>query len=307
MLVAPGGGKDLHVLTKPSIDRAAVIRIAGRVVAGVSERDLTGLAQQIAYNILFALGPLLIFMTAFCGLITQRVNSDAQNPVEPVTDWLAANLPSSAANFLEEPVANALTTSPGFLLSIGGLLALWGAKGAMSAIIKGLNAAYGIEESRSWIAQTGTAIGLTVALAVSLLVTSALFFLGTDTGADVAGAIGLGQAWSTFSTWARWPVLVAIVTLLIVLFHQYAPDHKAPLRSYLPGAVFTIVATLLAAVGLSIYFQVSGGFTEAYGAFGAVLAFVFYLFVESLVILLGGLVNVIAREEGFGATPTEAT
>lgn len=274
---------------------STTIGIARQIVRDTRSRNLTGMSQQIAYNILFALGPLLIFITAFAGFVTQKVNADATNPVKPVTDWLNANLPNEAADFLQKPVENALTTSPGFLISFGGLFALWGAKGAMGAVMDGLNEAYGVEESRSWVVRTGTAIGLTIALAVALILSTGLFFLSSDLGQRVADDIGIGKAWATVSTWSRWPIMACLVVGMIVLLHRYAPNFRAPLVWYLPGAACTLLFSVVATLVLRIYFATTGSYSEAYGVFGAVLAFVFWLFVIGLVILLGGIVNSAVR------------
>lgn len=271
-------------------------QVAKHIYRDVRQKDLTGHAQQIAYNMLFSIGPLLIFITAFCGFVVQRVNAGASNPVQPVLDWLRDNLPSSAAEFLDEPVRQALNTSPGFLISFGGIFALWGAKGAISAIMNGLNTAYGIKESRSWPVRTGTAIGLTIGLALALIISSGVFFLGTDLGQTVADAIGVGSAFATASMWLRWPLVACLVVAIIVLLHRYAPDFSAPLRWYLPGAAFTLVLTVAATLGIRVYFAVSSGF-EAYGVFGAVLAFIFFLYIISLVILIGGVVNAAIQQE----------
>ena len=280
------------------------IAFARQFVRDVRSRRLTGMSQQIAYNILFALGPLLMFVTAFCGFVTQRLNAGSANPVEPVTDWLAANLPREAAQFLQEPVARALSTSPGFLLSFGGLLALVGARGAMGAIMEGLNEAYGVRETRSWVIRTGTAIALTVALAMALVVSGALLFLSTGVGQDIADRIGLGTAWSTVSTWLRWPLTAVLVVWVIVLVHRYAPNFRAPLRWYLPGAAVTVILMVLAALGLRVYFAVAGSYSEAYGVFGAVLAFVFFLYVAGIVMLVGGVFNSTLRGGPPGAAAT---
>lgn len=270
--------------------------VAKHIYQDVRHKNLMGHAQQIAYNVLFSIGPLLIFVTALCGFIVQQVNADASNPVQPVIDWLRANLPSSAASVLDEPIRQALDTSPGFLLSFGGLLALWGAKGAVGAIMNGLNTAYGIEETRSWPVRTGTAIGLTIGLALALVLASGMFFLGTELGQTVAEAIGLGSAFARASTWLRWPLVGFMVVAIIVLLHRYAPNFSAPLRWYLPGATVTLMLTLAASVGLRVYFAVSTGFA-AYGVFGGFLAFIFFLYILSLVILMGGVVNAAIQQE----------
>lgn len=270
--------------------------IAKQTFKDARERDLPGMAQQIAYNFLFALGPLLIFMTAFAGFVTQKVNSGSQNPVRPVTDWMNENLPGEAATFLREPVEHALTTSPGFLLSFGALLTLWGAKNAMAALIKGLNQALAVEESRPWVKKEAVAIGLTIALAAFVVVASLFYVLGTGLGDDLAGAIGLGAAWSTVSVWLRWPIIAAVIVLAVTLLHYFAPNHSAPFRWYLPGAILTVILWVISLLGLRIYFAVSGSFAEAYGVFGAVLAFVFWLYVMALVVLIGGVVNSAVQE-----------
>lgn len=255
------------------------------------ENDVTGLAQQIAYNILFAVAPLLIFLTAFSGLVIQQVNADIANPALPILDWLDTNLPSDAADFLKGPVESALTTSPQFLLSIGGVLTLWSAKNAMAALMKGLNAMYGLEDTRSFIKRNAVALLLTIGLAASILVSGTLQLLGTDVGQDIADWAGLGAVWETAVRWLQWPVTAALVTLVIVMIHRYAPRFDGPLRWYLPGAVVTTFGLALSTFGLQIYFARFGGFSAAYGVFGAVLAFIFWLYIASVVILAGGIVN----------------
>lgn len=255
------------------------------------DHDVTGLAQQIAYNILFAVAPLLIFLTAFSGLIVQQVNDDIANPALPILDWLDENLPSEAADFLRGPVESAVTTSPQFLLSIGGLLTLWSAKNAMAAIMKGLNAMYGLEDKRSFVKKYVVAFLLTIGLAASILIAGILQLLGTQAGEDIAGWVGLDAAWETTVRIAQWPVTAALVTLVIVLIHRFAPHFDGPLRWYLPGALFTTLGLVAATFGLQIYFASFGGFSAAYGVFGAVLAFIFWLYVAGVVILAGGIVN----------------
>lgn len=272
--------------------------IARRLFDDVRTKDLSGLAQQIAYNVLFALAPLLIFIVALTGWITQAVNAERSNPAEPVLRWMRDTLPSEAAAFLDGPVNAALTTQPGFLLSFGALVALWGARNAVSAVIKGLNVAYGVEDvKRSWLRQTLVSLALTIGIGVMIAGASFTFLLGTGLGMDLADAIGLGGAWATISSWLRWPLIAAVVILSVALLHRFGPNIDAPLRWYLPGAAFTVIAMLVATSLLGVYFSMSGGYSEAYGAFGAVLAFVFWLYLMGLLLLLGGVINDAVQKE----------
>src|SRR5690606_34449902 len=272
--------------------------VGKQILRALKEKDLSGLAQQIAYNILFALAPLLIFITAAAGAVTRAVNSDMQNPAEPVLRWMQDNLPADAANFLQEPVTNALQTDAGFIMSFGGLLALWGAKNAMSAIIKGLNIAYDVEEdSRGFVKQNLVAIGLTVGLALLVGLGGIIFVLGTGLGEDIANGIGMGSVWASASEWLRWPLIVVVLVVAVALIHSYGPNIDADLKWFFPGAAFTVVGVAIATVAVGIYFTFSGGFNETYGAFGSVLAFIFWLYIVGLIILLGGVVNMAVQKE----------
>ena len=256
-----------------------------------NESDVIGLAQQIAYNVLFAIAPLMIFLTAFCSLVIQRVNADIDNPVEPILEWLDENLPADAAEFLKGPVESALSTSPEYLLSIGGILTLWAAKNAIGAVMKGLNATYGLKDTRSYLKKNLIALLLTIGLAVSALVSGILQLLGTGVGQDIAVALGFGTEWDTAVRLLQLPITGLMITLIFVVIHRFAPMFQGPFRWYLPGALFTTIGLAVATYGLQLYFKTFGGYSAAYGVFGAALAFIFWLFVIGIVILAGGVVN----------------
>jgi membrane protein len=285
-------------------ERQAALAVVKRMVGEFREKEVSVLAQLIAYNLLFALAPLLIFLTSFTGLVARRVGLG--NTMNDVTAWLQENLPADAADALQEPIRAALETSPGSLVSIGGLITLWSAKNAMAALMRGLNGVYGVEETRSWVRQQAVSVGMTIALAVAIVGTGGFYVLGTDVGDGIADFVGLGSAWATVSTWLRWPVIAVLIVGLVTLLHYYGPDLDAPLRWFVPGAAFTVVFWAIATVGLRIYIGYSSGFSEAYGIFGAMLAVIFWLYVMSIVILLGGVLNHVVQRRVFGIEQREA-
>lgn len=285
-------------------EKRTVLAVAKRMFQEYREKDLSSSAQLIAYNLLFALPPLLIFLTAFAGLVAQQVGLG--NAMNDITDWLQENLPQDAASALQEPIAAALETSPGSLLSIGGLLTLWSAKNAMSALMRGLNQAYGVEDQRPWVRKQLVSVGMTLALAVAIVGTGALYVLGTSAGTGIADVVGLGDAWATVSTWLRWPIIAVLVVAAVTVLHIVGPHIDAPKRTFVPGAAFTVILWAIATVGLRIYIGLSSGFSEAYGIFGAMLAVIFWLYVMSLIILLGGTLNHVLRSAESGVESRES-
>jgi membrane protein len=253
--------------------------------------DLSGRAQQIAYNVVVTLAPLLIFLTAFCGLVASLLNEPAVNPVQPVLEWLDEQLPAEAAEFLREPIEAALETDPEFLLSFGGLLTLWAAKTAVSAMIKGLNASYNVRETRGFLRTNGIAIGLTLGLAGTIIVASVAQLLTTDIGKRLADRLVLSEIWETAAHWLDGPIGLGVAAIAVLILHRVAPNVRIPLRWYLPGTLVTLVGLAVATWGLQFYFTHFGTYTDIYGIFGGVLVFLIWLYVLGLVVLIGGLVN----------------
>ncbi len=241
-----GNAKGYMVTNDSSNNKKSVMDIGKYLFKDIRDKDLTSVAKQIVYDVLFAIAPLLIFITAIAGIVTRQVNADQQNPVVPIIDWMEENLPSDAAEVLSGPVESALSTSPGFLVSFGAILALWSGKNAVAAVMKGLNLCYHQGDGRSWIKRQLVAIGLTVA--------------------------------------------VGLLVLAVTMLHKWSPDVDAPVRWFLPGAIVSVVLWGIAIFGLQIYFSVAGDY-EAYGIFGAMLVFIFWLWVMGVVMLIGGSFN----------------
>lgn len=267
------------------------ITIVIGITKQIIQRDLQGMAAQIAYRLIFALMPMLIFLTASAGFVAQRIG--ITNAMDHITGWLQEHASPEIANVLAGPIAHALKTNPESLLTFGGLLTLWSARGAVASIISGLNLAYGVKDGRSWIVRQLLYIGLTIGLAVCVVVSSLLNLLGSEAGKRLAGPIQLGSTWLWISAWLQWPVTTALVIVLVALLHFLGPDVHVGFGWILPGALLTVMFWIAAIYLLRFYFGIASGFAEAYGVFGAMLAVSFWIYIMGLILLIGGTVNAV--------------
>jgi hypothetical protein len=166
----------------------------------------------------------------------------AGNVVDDLTDWLRtnANMPESTVEIVLGPVEQILDNQNSGLLSIGALLALWGAKNAIGAVIKGLNVAYGVKDTRPWWQVWGIAIGLTFGLGLAAATVSIVLIAGTEIGKQIAAWLNL-SAWDTVWNWLRVPLIVFMLAVLLSFFYWAGPDRRAPYRFLTVGSVLTVV------------------------------------------------------------------
>jgi membrane protein len=272
-----------------------VVSTAKEAFKQFREDDLQGRAAEVAYNLLFSVVPLLIFLTALSGFIARAAGTD--DAMQKITTWLFDHMGTDQAQAVRDPIEHVVQSSNGGLLSFGAILALWGGKNAMSAIMKALNVAFDVEDTRSWPKRTGLAIGLTVALGLAVTLASAVFLAGSGIAEEVMQRIGLGETWLTVWSVLRWPVIAAILVVAVSALYWAAPNIDVPFKWLTAGSVLTVVVWGIATLGLGFYFANFAGYAGgAYGALGGVLAFIFWLDLMVLILLLGAELNsVLAR------------
>ena len=172
---------------------------------------------------------------------------------------------------------------------------------AASALIQALNVIYEEEESRNFFATTLLAAGLTVgavvAAIVGLLAAGALAYLGQFAG--VLGSTGV-----VLIQIVTWLIAGAIASAGFAFVYRYGPDRARARWSWLSiGSVAATILWLVATVGFGIYAANFANYNATYGALGAVVVLLMWLFVSSLAILIGAEINAEAeRQTGIDTT-----
>ncbi|MER3439324.1 MAG: hypothetical protein C4346_18010 [Chloroflexota bacterium] len=285
-----------------------VVRFGKETIRAFRADDLQGRAAEVAYHLLFSIIPLLIFLTALSSLLGRAIGTE--DAVRRVTDWIFAHLPDSTAAAVADPVRTIIEHEQPELLSFGALLTLWSARNAIAALMKALNRTFAVDDQRSWLRRTLIALALTLALGVAVVISSALLVAGRELGHVVADLFGLGGAWESVWAWLRWPLVALALAVALAVLYWAGPDTPIPFSWLTPGSVLAVVLLSMVTYGFGLYVRYATGWAgPAYGALGGILAFAFWLYLLSLIILLGAELNaVLARHQaGQSGMPAAAT
>src|SRR6478672_5091037 len=140
--------------------RNDLARVGRRFLSDVQRDDVTGLAAELAYRFLFALFPFGIFVAALTAFVATAIGMD--DPTGKILGALSDNLPAQLAAGIRPQLEAVIGTQRPGLLTIGALAALWAATGGMNALIKAMNRAWEVEETRPLVPRYALAIGLTL-------------------------------------------------------------------------------------------------------------------------------------------------
>lgn len=263
-------------------------RLAQRVWKEIKRDDLFGKAAQLAYYFLLALFPLLIFLTSAIGLVV----GSGTGMRHALFRYLSQVMPSSAFQLIDSTVWEISTASGAGKLSFGFLAALWAASNGMGAITQALNAAYNVDETRSWWKQRAIAVGLTVALSV-LIISALVLVLGGGKIADyLAGSYRLSAVFTITWKIVQWPMVLAFMLLAFALIYYFAPDLRDQDWKWLtPGSAIGVGLWLFVSFGFKGYLHFFDSYSKTYGSLGAVIVLMLWLYLTGLSVLIGGEIN----------------
>jgi membrane protein len=161
----------------------------------------------------------------------------------------------------------------------------------MVSIITTLNACYDVTESRPWWKTRLTAIGLTVGLAIFILVSMFLVLAGPAVAEHLADTLYLGPAFKW--TWwiLQWPVVFVLVATAIGLVYYFAPDVEQDWVWLTPGSLLATCLWIVVSLGLKVYYQLVPNANASYGAIGGVMVLLLWFYASGIALLMGAELN----------------
>jgi len=252
---------------------------------GMDELNIALIAAGIAFFGFLSVFPAMAALIAIWGFMADPAM--IQEQLQMAQDVV----PEGAYGILSDQVAALVGANRSALqwtsiVSI--VLAIWSARAAVAALIRGLNAIYREPHRGNFFRRTAAAVGLTallilvalIAFAAVVLIPAILSFLRLSAWIEVP------------ITMIKWVVLLGVVFFAIALLYRYGPNRRqARLQWLTPGAVVAVTAWTIGSLGLAMYVRSFSNLNEVYGSLGAVVALLFWFYLSALVTLIGALLN----------------
>ena len=265
------------------LGRLTLKELAVRTWRETNEDKILGHAAELAYYFLLALFPMLIFLTSLVGFLPGLR--------EAIFMALAKFVPGEAMRLVSQTISDVTRNRSGGLVSFGVLGALWAASGGVSAVMGTLNAAYDVREERSFWKARLIAVGLTIILALLVVVGTALVMFGDRFAAWLAALFGMGAAGTVVWSAVHYLVGLALLFLGLELIYYFGPNVEQDWKWVTPGAVFAVVTMVIASLLFSLYLRFAPDYSATYGSIGAVIVLMLWLYLMGAVILIGGEIN----------------
>jgi membrane protein len=260
-----------------------------RTVREFKEDNLTDWAAALTYYAVLSLFPALIALLSIVGLV-----ADPATVTRVITETVSEIGPATAAETFSGPI-NDITenqSAAGLALILGLAGALWTASGYVGAFMRASNAIYEIEEGRPFWKLRPLQIVVTLAMVLMLAIVVLGLVVSGPLAEALGGALGIGDTAVTIFQYGKWPVLVAVVMVMLAVLYYASPNAKLPGFKWIsPGSVLAVVVWIVASIAFAFYVANFGNYQKTYGTLGGVVSFLVWMWITNLAVLFGAELN----------------
>lgn len=284
-----------------------VASLGVRSVVRSGEVRITGLAAEMTYYALISLVPIATALGASLGYLRPLLGDEQVDEIRTsVVDGLATVFAQQVATDVLAPLVDGLLDEQRGGFAVGALVVtLYLASRVFRAAVRALDDAYRVESRQGVVTQYLLGFAFTVGALVTLVTVLLLVVVGPLLGGGdaLAARLGLGDAFSAAWSVLRWPAVLALGGAFLTLLYRYAPNVVSTWRRCLPGAVVGTLGVLLVSTGFVAYVALAVPETPGADAgsaavvqaaaqmLGLVLAGALWIWLSSIAVLLGGVLN----------------
>lgn len=251
----------------------------------VRDDDVPALGATFAYHLLLSLFPFLLFLAAIASY-TPIAHSDAFGE-------LSAIVPADALRVVQSTLLEIADGNRTNILSLSMLVTIWLASNGFAAVARGLNKAYDITETRGFIKVRALSLLFVPLIALGILLETVAVVFGNVLLCRISKALCWSCAGVTLAHALRFVLPLVLLMFIFSLLYAIIPNRRLRIKQVLPGAVFASAVWALASLAFSFYVDRFADYARLYGSLGGVVILMIWLYLTSVVLLIGSELNAV--------------
>lgn len=257
--------------------------IIKRFLNKLKEDAISAYAAQAAFFVILSAFPFCMFLLTLIQFIPLQ-EIDLVNIASKI-------LPDTVSPFVINILSEVYDSSSFALTSATAAATMWSGSKGFLALIRGINAVYGIPETRNYFHLRLVSVIYTLIFAMMLVTSLGLLVFGNSI------AIWLTQTFPLLKEWVLLIISVRVIAILGILLLFFlgiflvVPNRKSHILLELPGALLTSVGWVGFSFLYSFYIDHMGNFSRTYGSLAAIVLSMVWLYVCMYLMFIGAEIN----------------
>ena len=278
----------------PGFEKVPLYDVGVFFIKGFRKGSMVTRASAIAFNMLLAILPAIIFLFTLIPFI----------PVENLSGELLRFfeniLPANVFGMMESTLVSVLTEKSGVLLMIMFFSTLLFSSNGVHALISAFNVTYHSFHSHNWLTQRWVSIILVVLVALLLTIAVGLIIF-SKLAIQKLVALGIVEVNFTFYllNTGKWLITIIMIYFSISFLYYFIPARKSKWKFFSAGSTLASVGFIIASLGFTYFVNHFGQYNRFYGSIGTIIVILLWMYFNSISLLIGFELNVSIKTANF--------
>lgn len=254
-------------------------RLAGDMIRRYYVHDVARDSAALTYYLLFAIFPLLIFVSTLLGVLELDITS--------ITAVLAPILPSDVVDIIRTYLEYVAANQSRQLLWFSLVFSMWFPMRSTGCLMHSLRKAFGRSAPENILLGQLRTLLFTIWMIFVIGLTLALVVVGRRALYFLSGFLPLSETFISVWGYLRFIILGLVMAISLGILYQLALGQRRPLREVLPGVGSSLAAWLLLSMAFSYYVENMARYAQLYGSIATIVVVLLWLYMSGQVLILG--------------------
>ena len=259
--------------------RTGFCRLAGDMIRRYYVHDVARDSAALTYYLLFAIFPLLIFVSTLLGVLELDIAS--------ITAVLAPILPSDVVDIIRTYLEYVAANQSRQLLWFSLVFSIWFPMRSTGCLMHSLRKAFGRSAPENILLGQLRTLLFTIWMIFVIGLTLALVVVGRRALYFLSGFLPLSETFISVWGYLRFIILGLVMAISLGILYQLALGQRRPLREVLPGVGSSLAAWLLLSMAFSYYVENMARYAQLYGSIATIVVVLLWLYMSGQVLILG--------------------
>ena len=266
-------------MRKGTHPRTALGQTAAQMIRRYYLHDVARDSAALTYYLLFAIFPLLIFVSTLLGVLELDIAS--------ITAVLAPILPSDVVDIIRTYLEYVAANQSRQLLWFSLVFSIWFPMRSTGCLMHSLRKAFGRSAPENILLGQLRTLLFTIWMIFVIGLTLALVVVGRRALYFLSGFLPLSETFISVWGYLRFVILGLVMAISLGILYQLALGQRRPLREVLPGVGSSLAAWLLLSMAFSYYVENMARYAQLYGSIATIVVVLLWLYMSGQVLILG--------------------
>ena len=257
--------------------------LPGQLLGRFYEHDVPRDSAALTYYLLFAVFPLLIFISVLLGALALDVES--------ITNVLSRIAPPAVVGIVKSYLTYISENSSRKLMWFSLVFSIWFPMRATSCLMHSLRKAFGYRAPQNIWRSTLRTLIFAVLLIVTIALTTLLVMVGGRALHFISTLVTIPAGFIRVWSYMRFVLLAVVMAAMLTALYMLALGERLRLRRIAPGVIGSLFAWMLVSLAFSYYVEHFAHYAELYGSIATIVVVLMWLYWSGTVLIMGAELN----------------